>query len=60
MRKLKIYLAGAMGGLSYSEYMGWRREISNKLNGINDDTELRIINPADYYNFEDPRHVSEI
>ena len=70
IRTLKIYLAGAMGGLSYDEYMGWRQEISDKIflyrvvhdchDCVNKCVKsVDIINPADYYNFEHPRHASE-
>lgn len=63
MRKLNIYLAGAMGGLTYEEYNNWRNYTSRTLYRVNKfsgyDVDLDIINPADYYNFDNPCHASD-
>ncbi len=53
-----------MGGLSYDDYMGWRKNIAAALTESNafvygSAAQLQIVNPADYYNFENPRHASE-
>lgn len=69
MKKIKIYLAGKMSGLSYEEMNKWRVEVSNELKKIeyNLDNcypikEYNILcqNPCDYYNFElDPNTYTE-
>lgn len=63
MRKLKIYLAGKMSGLTFDEMNEWRRLFKKKLLKINSDYgygyELTIINPVDYYNFNVLRHQNE-
>ena len=58
---LKIYLAGKMSGLSFDEMKNWRREIRDKLliAAQISDYQLQIINPVDYYNFEEKRYQSE-
>lgn len=63
MRRLKIYLAGKMSGLTYAEMNEWRVKVKNKL--LNATTfslnvSLQIVNPVDYYNFEEKLHQSEI
>lgn len=61
MKELKIYLAGKMSGLSHSEMINWRIEISKRLQetvrfyGCN----LDIINPVYYYNFEKQDYQSD-
>lgn len=54
MGKLKIYLAGAMTGLTWEEQNEWRKEIIDKLN------DFKCINPCNYYNFEQIVHDSEL
>lgn len=54
MGKLKIYLAGAMTGLTWEEQNEWREEIIDKLN------DFKCINPCNYYNFEQIVHDSEL
>lgn len=60
-KRLKIYLAGKMSGLTYKEMNYWRIEIKRKLNNATNNARcsLLIINPVDYYNFEEQRHQSE-
>lgn len=60
-KRLKIYLAGKMSGLTYKEMNQWRTEIKRKLNNATDNTRcsLVIVNPVNYYNFEEQRHQSE-
>lgn len=62
MRKgLKIYLAGAMSNLSFSEMNSWRINIKNELirRAQWHGTDIRVINPVDYYNFKEIKHKSE-
>lgn len=60
-KRLKIYLAGKMSGLSFEEMNNWRREIRDKLLIVAQiaDYQIQIINPVDYYNFEEKRYQSE-
>ena len=61
MKQLKIYEAGKMGGLTFSEMNNWRVELKNKLLNAaeNADYKLLVINPVDFYNFEEKRFQSE-
>ena len=61
MRELKIYLAGKMGGLTYSEMNNWRHVLKNKLVSTADyrGCKAYVVNPVDFYNFEEVRHQSE-
>lgn len=61
MKHLKIYLAGKMSGLTYSEMNEWRLKIKEKLlrAAENAGYTVTIINPVDFYNFEERRHQSE-
>lgn len=60
-KELKIYLAGKMSGLSLEEMNNWRIDIKDKLLIISQiaDYQLQIINPVNYYNFEEKRYQSE-
>ena len=62
MDKMKIYLAGKMGGLSFKEMNDWRDDAFQKLLKQSEmySTKLDIINPVLYYNFEEKRHQTEI
>lgn len=61
MKHLKIYLAGKMGGLTYSEMSEWRLKIKEKLlrAAENAGYTVTIINPVDFYNFEERRYQSD-
>lgn len=61
MGRLKIYEAGKMSGLTFAQMNDWRVELKNKLLDSAEDVgyKLLIINPVDYYNFEEQRHQSE-
>ena len=61
MKQLKIYEAGKMCGLTFSEMNNWRVELKNKLLNAaeNADYKLLVINPVDFYNFEEQRFQSE-
>lgn len=56
MKEYKIYLAGGMQDLSFKEQNEWREYIKNTLKERYYDGSLKyaldIINPCDYYNFE--------
>lgn len=60
MEKVKIYLSGGMGNLTYEEYSKWRLQIIHAIK-YNNECEKKPIffNPVDYYNFEEVRHRSE-
>lgn len=59
--KLKIYLAGKMSGLSYKEMNDWREKLSTQLLFASQisNNQIQIINPVDFYNFEEKRYQSE-
>ena len=60
MKELKIYLAGKMSGLTFFEMNRWRVVMKEQLTiAASDICNVRIINPTDYYNFENIRHKSE-
>ena len=61
MSKLKIYEAGKMGGLSFDEMNNWRQELKAQLQftAQTSGCQIQVINPVDYYNFEEKRHQSE-
>ena len=61
MRELKIYLCGKMGGLTHSEMYDWRAYLKNKLVSTADHRGYKayVINPVDYYNFQEVKHQSE-
>lgn len=62
MDSLQIYLAGKMSGLSFSEMNEWRKNIKSIIKGytmylgIN----VSVVNPVEYFNFEEKRHKSEL
>ncbi len=60
-KELKIYEAGKMCGLSFDEMNRWRVDLKNIL--INEARyagyQVQIINPVEFYNFEEKRYQSE-
>ena len=58
---IKIYLAGQMSNLTYDQMNSWRVELkhmllkSAEMSGV----KIKVINPVDYYNFQNPRHKTE-
>lgn len=60
-KKIKIYLAGKMSGLTYNQMNDWRILLKNELRNVAENAgyEILVINPVDFYNFEEPRHQSE-
>lgn len=63
MDTIKIYLAGAMSGLSYEGYMSWRIKFTHDLEALAKDynvkSYLNIFNPCMYYNIEEKLHKTE-
>ena len=61
MKEIKVYLAGAMSGITFGEMNTWRIELKEKLLMAAENAGYRItvINPVDYYNFAERRHQSE-
>ncbi|MEE1445200.1 nucleoside 2-deoxyribosyltransferase [Faecalibacillus intestinalis] len=60
----QIYLAGGMQDLSFEEQNEWRKEICRCINSrceksLVDVKPVSIINPVDYYNFENDKHETE-
>ena len=62
MRELKIYLAGKMSGLKYENMYEWRAYLKNKLVSMAEHhgQKAYVVNPVDFYNFENARHQTEI
>lgn len=63
-KKLKIYAAGAMSGLSLDEMSEWRERVRGLLDKLvelkeNPEYEIDFINPAKYYNTETNKHKTE-
>ena len=60
MEKVKIYLSGAMGSLSYEEQSKWRNQVIDAIKYNYDCAKQPIFfNPVNYYNFEEVRYRSE-
>lgn len=61
MKQLKIYEAGKMSGLTFEKMNNWRVVLRSYLNeeAKLSDYKLSIINPVDFYNFEECKHQSE-
>lgn len=61
MESLKIYLAGKMGRLSMSAMNNWRHYLKKQILQLADvcDKNVNVINPVDYYNFENMAHQNE-
>lgn len=59
--KLKIYLAGKMSGLSFEKMNRWRHELKIQLLFTAEVSgyQLQVINPVDFYNFEEKKYQSE-
>lgn len=59
--KLTIYLAGKMTGLNLEEMNNWRVQLTSLLEDCAKciDVPITVINPVNYYNFDEPRHQSE-
>lgn len=60
-KRLKIYEAGKMSGLSYKEMNDWRESLKRLLNHYATyySVNLTVVNPVDFYNFEEKAHKTE-
>ncbi len=54
-KKIKIYLAGKMSGLTFNQMNRWRQILKIDLVKMGKlfDYDMIIINPVDYYNFKE-------
>ena len=52
---MKIYLAGAMSGLTDEEMNSWRINATELLDAL--DCGIRVFNPCDYYNFSNDKKL---
>ena len=61
MKNFKIYLSGAMSGISWEEQTKWRSQFQNAIKFGDYDYEKKVtfFDPTQYYNFEEKRHKSE-
>lgn len=61
MKKVKVFLSGKIGSLSFTEMNGWRENIKNKLLVESQyyNCDVEVINPVDYYNTLEDRHQTE-
>ena len=60
--KVTIYLAGKMSGLNKNDYCKWRSELTDALidKAFLVGSSIQIINPTDYFDFEDmDRHLEK-
>lgn len=60
-KKIKIYLAGKMSGFSFNQMNDWRQNLKTDLIKMGElfNYKMIIINPVDYYNFEEKKYQSE-
>lgn len=58
---LTIYLGGKMGGLDFEEMNGWRKRLKLSLETYAEscNRNIEVINPVDYFNFEEVKHQNE-
>lgn len=61
MKNLQCYLAGKMTGITFEEQNKWRENAKEFIYDeiIPTGTNITVINPVDFYNFENVRHQSE-
>ena len=62
MKRVSIYLAGGMGGLTFDEQTKWRKQVRDAILYGCYDYEYKplFFDPTQYYNFEEPlKHKSE-
>lgn len=59
IKDYKIYTAGKMGGLSYSEQIRWRKELERR---IKSETDKRVtfVHPPDFYQYGDMVDEKEV
>lgn len=53
MSEFKVYLGGAMQGLSFEDQNAWRVEVKDELENHSCNYRVKCINPVDYYNLFD-------
>lgn len=60
-KRMRIYLAGKMSGLSFETMNDWREKIKKLFEHYSTyySVDLSVINPVDYYNFKEKKHQSE-
>ena len=60
-KTIKVYLVGKMSGLTYEQMNNWRVLLANRLRVAAENTgyKIVIINPVDFYNFEECKYQSE-
>lgn len=60
-KRIKIYEAGKMSGLSLKDMNTWRKNIKSLLEhyATYSSVNLTVVNPVDFYNFEEKRHQNE-
>ena len=61
MERVKIYLSGGMGNLTYEEMSGWRKRVIDDIRFGQYDCakSASFFNPVNYYGFEEIRYRSE-
>lgn len=55
--KKRIYLSGAMAGVSYEEQSAWRSQIINLIHLKT--SRISFFNPLNYFTYEEPVHKTE-
>lgn len=64
MKDFKIYTCGKMNGLTLSQQMIWRKDIEYYIRSGYEDihgrnSNITVINPPDYFNYDDASHKTE-
>lgn len=59
MKKIQIYLAGKMTGLTYKEMNQWREDFLTTVVEYDFYDKFHCINPVLYFNFEEKRYQSD-
>lgn len=60
METIKIYLSGAISGISWEEQTKWRRNVVDAIKYNYDVSKKPVFfNPVQYFNFEEKRYKSE-
>ena len=57
-RTFKIYTAGKMGGLTYEQQMGWRKQIETLIRNRSD-ANVVFVHPPEFYRYGENLHKSE-
>lgn len=59
MERIKFYMAGGMGGLSFEEQMKWRNDIEDSINRVSPSTPTYFFQPPYYYQPNGTAHKTE-